>query len=182
MKPLYLLSILYALFITGLSDGIAFALAPIPVLGIIFAFTITFCLNITMGAGLIALLASHGMFHSKWGPLAVVGGFIPGFNFLPFWLGLVAAGIAQDMSKQKGLLGTLAKTATAAQPGGNIFVRASAVASAVQPNERRATGRPPAPAVAEENEPQEEEAPARAPLNLKSPGMHSDIIPHAQTV
>ncbi len=82
-----------------------------PWIGIVLAFAITFCINVTMGAGLLFLLATQGMYHPKFGPFTLIGGLLPGLNFLPFWLGLVIAGIVHDKSKEGGSLGALAKLA-----------------------------------------------------------------------
>ncbi len=109
MKPLHVFLLLFAIFITALADGISFGLSILPGVGLIIGLALTFCINITMGSGLILLLVMNGMYHPKWGPAGFVGGSIPGLDFLPFWLGVVIAGIMHDMAKEKSALGTVAK-------------------------------------------------------------------------
>lgn len=177
MKPLYIFLLMWAVFITGLADGISWALLPIPGLGIVLALAITFCINATMGMGLLFLLVSQGMYHPKFGPVGTILGLVPPFNFLPVWVGLVGAGIVQDMSKEKGTLGAVAGVATSLQSGKNPLTTARNLAGTVM-NERRRAGRP--PQAANDNEPQtEQEEKSRSPLNLKSPSMsmNSDIAP-----
>ncbi|MGC9602427.1 MAG: hypothetical protein ABSE76_01650 [Minisyncoccia bacterium] len=120
MKPLYIFLLLYALFITGLTCGVSAGLVLIPGVGIALALVFSFCINVTMGSGLMLLLVTNGMYHPTWGPAGFIGSLIPGLDFLPFWLGIVIAGIVQDMSKEGGLAGKaigLVQTATAAASG-----------------------------------------------------------------
>jgi hypothetical protein len=174
MKPLYVFLLLWAVFITGLADGISMALAPIPGLGIVLALAITFCINATMGAGLVFLLASNGMFHPKFGPASIILGITPPFNFLPFWVGLVIAGIAHDMSNEKGALGEIAKLADNLQSTKNPLSRMKSIMSASKNMKRLVAGRPVAQA-ANDNEEQSLQEKSRSPLNLKSPRMNDDI-------
>ncbi|MDO8518185.1 MAG: hypothetical protein Q7S26_02765 [bacterium] len=174
MKPLYVFLLLWAVFITGLADGISWALMAIPGIGFILALAITFCINATMGAGLLFLLISQGMYHPKFGPATVIGGLIPGINVLPFWIGLVVAGIVHDMGNEKGMIGEVAKLADNLQSTKNPLSRARSVMSASKDMRRLTEGRP--PQIANDNEPQNErEEKARSPLNLKSPRMNDDI-------
>jgi len=182
MKPLYIFLLLAAGFITALSDGISAALMAIPELGLVLSIAITFCINATMGVGLVFALVSNGMWHPKFGPVALIGGLLPGLNFLPFWIGLVGAGIVHDMSNEGGVIGEAAKIADTVQSGANPLAATRTALSASKNMERLTTGRPPAQE-ANDNEPQAEEK-SRSPLNLKSPGtsMNSDIArPRAAT-
>jgi len=86
----------------------------IPGVGIALALVFTCSINITMGSGLILLLVKNGMYHPTWGPAGTIAAFIPGLDFLPFWLGIVITGIVQDMKKEGGVLGTVASVATLA--------------------------------------------------------------------
>ena len=192
MKPLYVFLLLYAVFITGLSDGISFALLAIPVVGPVLAIIIAFCINATMGAGLLIALASFGMWHPRLSPFGIIGGLIPGLNVLPFWVGLVIAGIAYKMNADGesvgGITGAALSLQSVYQSGGSPLQKMRGAAGIVM-NERRATGRP--PQATNESEPQSEgENKSRVLPNLKSPSlapnMNSDIAPvknqlHAKT-
>lgn len=135
MKPLHVFLLLFAAFITALADGISLALSIIPYVGIMIALVISYCINITMGAGLILLLAVNGMYHPKWGPAGVVGGLIPGINVLPFWIGMVIAGIIHDKAKEGGIVGTIAgaveggTSALSGSPAGTLQAAKSIVPS-----------------------------------------------------
>lgn len=176
MKPLYIFLLMWAIGITGFADGITWAFAWLPGLGWLLSITIVFCINITFGSGLLFLLITNGMFHPRLGPVGVVFGVVPPFNFLPIWLGLVLAGIAHDMSKEKGALGEIAKLADTLQQTKNPLTRARAIMSASKDMSRLTQGRPPQPA--NDNEPQgnEEKEKSRSPLDLKSPGMPSNVV------
>lgn len=63
-----------------------------------------------MGSGLILLLVMNNMYHPTWGPAGFIGGLIPGLDFLPFWLGVVIAGIIQDIKKEKAAAGAISAT------------------------------------------------------------------------
>jgi hypothetical protein len=180
MKPLYIFLLLWAVFITGLADGISWALLPLPGLGFILALVITFCINATMGAGLIFLLISQSMWHPKFGPVATILGVLPPFNVLPLWLGLVIAGIVHDMGKEKGAVGEIAKLADTLQSTKNPFTRAASVMSTSKNIERLTTGRP--PQAANDNEPENVgKETSRTRTELRSPNlaphMNSDIAP-----
>jgi hypothetical protein len=70
-----------------------------------------------MGAGLIFLLISDGMFHPKFGPAGVIASFIPGLNALPFWIAVVGAGILQKMGEEDaGALGMMARITSSLNP------------------------------------------------------------------
>jgi hypothetical protein len=180
MKPQYIFLLLAAVFITGLSDGISWALLAIPYIGFVLALTVTFCINATMGAGLLFSLIQQGMYHPKFGPVAIIGGLIPGLNVLPFWVGLVGAGIMQDKSKERGIVGEVAGVASALQSGKNPLSKAGGAVSAFKNTERLA-GRP--PQAANDNEPKSEAAAeSRRPINLNPRvGMNSDIAPGNKT-
>jgi hypothetical protein len=133
MKPLHIFLLLFAVFIWGLADGLeagflGLGLAPaaIPVAGVVVAgiteplgvalgITVGWCINVTMGCGLLLLLVMNGMYHPKFGQIAAIGAFIPGLDAFPFLIGLVITGIFYDLSKEKGLLGAAARVAVAAQ-------------------------------------------------------------------
>lgn len=171
---------MWAVFITGLADLISLALLPIPGLGIILAFAITFCINATMGMGLLIALISNGMFHPKFGPAGLVLGMTPPFNVLPIWIGLVIAGIVHDMSNEKGALGEVAKLADSLQSAKNPFSKAGAVLTASS-NMRLSAGRPPVQPANDHAPQEEQENKSRALPNLKSPSLatniNSDIAP-----
>lgn len=178
MKPVYIFSILWAAFITLLAGGISMALVAIPGVGIILALVVSYCINITMGCGLLYFLISEGMYHPKVSPFVLIGGLIPGLDFLPFWIGLVIAGIVQKMSEEKGLLGNVARVAVAAQSMQNPSSALRGAQSLVKNTERAITGRP--PQAANDNQmPEGAQETPRSLGNLKSPNtalnMSSDI-------
>ncbi len=182
MNPLYVFLLLWAIFITGLSDGISMALVAIPGVGIVLAFTITFCINATMGAGLLLALASFGMYHPRFSPFGIVGGLIPGLNFLPFWVGLVVAGIVYKSNAEGKDLGGISKTALSLQSiysSNTTPFQKMGAAMGIARNERSATGRP--PQAANDNEPQPEQTEAsRVRTELKSTALAprmNDITP-----
>jgi len=111
MKPLYIFLLCYAIFITGLADGISAALLPLPGIGIVLGLAITFCINATMGIGLLLALSLNGMYHPRISPFGIIGGLIPGLNILPFWVGLVAAGIIYKMNAEGKNLSTVGSLA-----------------------------------------------------------------------
>ncbi len=163
MKPLHVFLLLFAVFITALADGISFGLSILPGIGLIIGLALTFCINITMGSGLVLLLALNGMYHPKWGPAGLIGGLIPGLDFLPFWLGIVIAGIAQDMSKEKGLIGAAAGMVVAGTSvaSGNVTGAVKGVAKAL-PAVRQVTA---AEAPADENRAEQQ---TRTPSTLQT--------------
>lgn len=117
MKPLHIFLLTYALFITALADGLGAAFMAIPYIGFPLAIAISLSINITMGAGLLFALVANDMFHPKWGPAGVVASFIPGINVLPFWIGLVIAGILHQTEKGKGgAAGSVAKILSTVNP------------------------------------------------------------------
>ncbi len=173
MKPLYLIMLMYASFITGLSDGLAWAFTAIPGIGIVLAIAVSTCINITMGSGLLILLISNKMLHPKFGRFGVVAGAIPPFNMLPIWIALVSAGIAQKMGEEKTALGAIARIATATNPTSlanpvGAVKSAGAMVQAAQSAPQRSLP-------ANDNQPQTEQ---RAPLGLKSPSMNRDVKPY----
>ena len=180
MKPQYIILLLSAAFITLLADGISVALAPIPGVGIILALAITFCINATMGAGIIIALGFFDMYHPRFSPFGIIGGLIPGLNFLPFWVGLVAAGIIYKMNAEGEDLGGISKVALNLQStyqGGGTPLSKFRAAKGIIMSERRATGRPPQ---AQDEEGQEEAREEKSRNKLKSPSLASrmnDIAP-----
>ena len=183
MKPLYIFLLLWAVFITGLADGLSWALIAIPGLGFILGLAITFCINATMGIGLLFLLAANNMYHPRLSPFAIIGGLIPGLNVLPFWVGLVIAGIVYKTNAEGENLGGVTSTALKLQStylsNKNPFQKMGAATGIVM-NSRRAEGRP--PQAANDNEPENEpQEKSRSLPNLKSPSfaprMNSDIAP-----
>jgi hypothetical protein len=171
MKPLYLLLIFYALFITAFADALELAFtAVIPGFGIMIGMPLAICINITMGSGLVFLLAQNGMFHPKFGPAGIIASLMPGIGSLPIWIGLVIAGILQKTAEEKtGIMGTLAKAASSTSS-----FSASNPVSAVK-SARTITQAPQSqPHAANDNS----ETKQRVPLNLKSPRMN-DIKPYA---
>jgi len=147
MKPLYIFLILYALFITGFGDAIELAFtAIIPGAGLIIGMPLDVVINITMGAGLVLLLALNGMFHPKFGPAGIIASAIPGIDSLPIWLGLVVMAILQKTAEEKtGVIGSVAKVAVATKnvslsnpeaalkPVHTIQTTTSSVASDIRP-------------------------------------------------
>lgn len=175
MRFLDVFLLLYAVFITGLADGIAGGLSAIPGIGMLLGMAIAFCINVTLGAGLLALLALNDMYHPRLSPFGIVGGLLPGLDFLPFWVGLVAAGIIYRMNAEGKPLAQMAKTALSLQAHykeGGSFAAMKDAARIVRLS--RTTG-----SATEEDEGQEnprlEEEEGRTPLDLKSPTMNGDI-------
>jgi len=184
MKPLHIFLLMWAIFITGLADSISLALLPIPVIGFVLGLAITFSINATMGAGLLVVLMSQGMWHPKFGPVGMVLGLVPPFNFLPIWIGLVAAGIAHDMANEKGAVGEMAKLADTMQSTKNPLTRAKAAISTSKNLERLTTGRPPQADNDNYLDNERQEEPGETPrtrTELKNPSlaprMNSDIAP-----
>lgn len=183
MKPLYIFLLLFAVLITGLADGLDVALSAIPGIGFILGLAISYCINITMGAGLLIALVSFDMYHPRISPFGIVAGLIPGLNVLPFWVGLVVAGIVYKMNAEGENLGGITSAAlklqSVYQSGGSPFQKMRQAGGVVM-NERRATGRPPAAAGPEP----QQETPERTPrtmTDLKSPrfapNINRDIAP-----
>ncbi len=172
MKPLYMIMLLYAVFITGLSDGLGWAFTAIPGIGIVLALAVSTCINITMGSGLLLLLISNKMFHPKFGRFGVVLSVMPPFNFLPIWIGLVGAGIAQKMGEEKTALGAIARLTTSANSvaTGNPVSTVKNVGAAAQNLKTPQHSLP-----ANDNQPQTQQ---RAPLGLKSPNINRDVKPY----
>jgi len=169
MKPLYILLLLYAIFITGLADGLEVGFAILPGIGFFLGIIESFCINITMGAGLLLLLINNKMFHPKFGPFGVVLSLVPGLNALPVWIGLVTAGIIQKVGEEKGgILGAAAKITSSAKdisisnPGAALKTAAT-VRHALQTPQRT---------TANDNGTGSKQ---RVPLDLKSPGINADI-------
>ena len=182
MKPLYIFLLLYAAAVTFFADGIGGTLTLIPGFGLVLGPAIAFCINATMGAGLIVLLLINGLFHPRFGPFISVGGYIPYVDFLPFWLGLVIMGIIHDMQKNGEPvigIGGLAKQLSLNYLSGKPPLQQLRGARSIIKNERSATGRVP---LNEQTPPQEEEASTRSPrTDLKSPtySINRDILPRA---
>lgn len=111
--------ILIALFIDGLQAlislafvGIGVAPSAIPFvgsavsaatlpLGIALGFAVNFTISVTVGTGLIMLLAFNGMFH----PARIIPAYLseaaPGFANLPVWTGLVVWSLYKKNKKEK---------------------------------------------------------------------------------
>jgi hypothetical protein len=173
MKPLYIALMLYAVFITGLADGLELAFAAISGIGIVIGLAVSFCINITMGSGLVLLLANNKMFHPKYGPFGIVVSAIPGLNSLPVWIALVGAGIVQKMGEEEtGLTGMLARIAGAASSlsASNpvaALQSANTIKQAVQDTPQHSL-------------PANNTAPTaqqRTSLELKSPNINRDVTP-----
>ncbi len=185
MKLHYIFFLLVAIFITGLADGITWALAPIPGIGFVLGIAIAFCINITMGVGfLMPLLALSDMYHPRISPFGIIAGLIPGVNVLPFWVGLVIAGIIYKTNAEGkslgGVTGTAFKLQSIYQSGGNPISKMREAGSATR-NSRRDLDRPEVPRPADAGE---ERQSIRTLQNLKSPRMNEDIRSpqaHAQT-
>ena len=143
--------------------------AIIPGFGIIIGMPLDMVINITMGSGLVFLLAQNGMFHPKFGPAGMIASVMPGIGSLPIWLGLVGAGILQKTAEEKkGIIGTIAAVASAGATSTTNPI--AAVKSA-----RTITQAVQHPAQVTNSNTETKE---RAPLNLKSPRM-ADIKPYA---
>lgn len=148
MKPQYIFLILFALFITGLADGIEAGLVGLgaapaativgavitPVtapLGIILGLAVSWCINVTFGAGLLMLMAYYDMWGvSYWKYLFPGIGLeiIPGFDALPFWVAMVILCIIQQSKEEPGtVLGQVARVASAAASLENPATAAGAV-------------------------------------------------------
>jgi hypothetical protein len=171
MKPLYLLLIFYALFITGFGDMLELLFTVIfPGIGIAIGMPLDMVINITMGSGLVFLLAQNGMFHPKLGPAGMIASVMPGIGSLPIWLALVIPAIFQKIAEEKkGVTGAIAKVATSATSvSGNPLTAVKGARTLTQAVQNR-------PQPADDNP----EAKQRTPLNLKSPRM-ADIKPYVQ--
>jgi hypothetical protein len=170
MKPLYLLLIFYALFITGLGDALELAFTTIiPGVGIVIGMPLDVVINITMGSGLVLLLAQNGMFHPKFCPAGIVAGALPGIDSLPVWLALVIAGILQKMATEEtGTTGMLARVASSA----SSFSLSSPLAVMRSAGAILQTIKAPPQAATNDNT---ETKQPRVPLNLTSPRINADI-------
>ena len=184
MKPLYFLLLFYALFITGLADSLEVALFniglvpnAIPVVGSILAaatapigigigLTVSWCINITMGSGLMLLLLINRMYHPKWGPAGLIGAFIPGLDSLPFWVGIVIAGIVYDMSQEGGLVGAAAGMVQAATTGTSGSVTGALQGAKTIVTNARTASMPQAPANDNQQTPQERTQPTLQTKNF----------------
>jgi hypothetical protein len=115
MKPQYVFLILFALFITGLSDGLEAALAALGPIGIVLGITVSWCINVTMGAGLIFLLIYNGMFYPQYLYPGIAAGAVPGLDSLPFWVLVVVLCIIKKTGEEApGVVGQVARVAGAA--------------------------------------------------------------------
>lgn len=177
MKPHHIFLLLWAVFITGLSDGLAAALMAIPGVGFVLGLAVSFSINATMGVGLILALSACDMYHPRISPFTIIGGLIPGLNLLPFWVALVIAGIVYKINAEKKSLMPVAGVALSLQE--NYASGTSPVQKMRQAfgmvSERRATGRP--PHIIENAALQQEEAAPRSLPSFKSPAMNNDIEP-----
>ena len=182
MKTIYIIALMYAVGITFLADGIGGSLEAIPAIGTVLGIVVAFCINATMGAGLLYLLWANDMYHPNYGSFLTVGGVIPGLDFLPFWLGLVVAGIVYDMTREGNLagVGRVAQLAEELAQTKNPLSQMKSVMRArddlKQPQSRLSFG-----AAGTGEQEQQEEHQSRSMPNLKSPSlapkMGSDISP-----
>jgi len=171
MKPLYIVILLWAVLISLLADGIGGALEAIPVVGTVLGLVVALCVNVTMGAGFLFLLISNGMYHPKFGPFFIIGGFLPGIDFLPFWLGLGVVAILQDYEKEHpkafGVAGAAIQTALNVESG-NIAGAAKSAARGASALGQQSASQDTRPAAQTET---------RSPIALKSPNINHDIAP-----
>jgi hypothetical protein len=145
MRLDYIFFLMLAIFITGLADGITWALTPLGGIGFVLGVAIAFSINVTMGVGLLLpLLALNEMYHPRISPFGIVAGLIPGLNVLPFWVGLVIAGIIYKRNAEGkslgGVAGAALKLQSVYQSGTNPF-SAMREAGAVARNSRRTSDR-----------------------------------------
>lgn len=152
--------------------GAAISAFGMPI-GVLLGFVFDICLSLTLGAGLIFLLALMGMFYPKYVWSAGIFEVMPGFDVLPGWTVMVAL----CLIKKRGEEGKVGITTTAAKivsvAGGasltNPVTAMRSVAAFKQPpNQIRSDIRP-----ANDNKE------SRAPLNLKSPQLR-DNKPYVQ--
>jgi len=183
MRPRYISLLLFAFLITGLADGVEAGFAGLgasplatlfgaPIvavtepLGIALGLAISCCINITMGAGLLALLAHEGM----WGPSYwkyLFPGFvvetIPGLNSLPFWVAVVVLCIIEKTKEEPDtVLGQVARVASAAAA---VSTNPATVGGAVKTLEAIKQIRQPQPAA---QTPAEAPVPQRVGVDLKN--------------
>lgn len=144
-------------------------------LGIAVGLGISWCINITMGAGLVLLLLYEGMFYPHYLFPGFIAEIIPGINDLPFWMLIVVLCIIKKTGEEaEGVLGTAARVAAGAALIASNPASVRGTAATLQSVRRI---RQPESSLEETEEPQQQ---TRVPLNLKSPTINSDILPHAQ--
>ena len=192
MKLQYIFLIFFALFITGLADGVEVGMAGIgvapsviPVIGVVIAgvtepigilmgIAASWSINITMGAGLLMLLAYNGMFgpaYWRYITPGFIGETIPGINSLPFWVVIVILCIMKKTSEEsEGVLDIVSRAASAA-----VLVESSPATSvgAVRTLASIRSIKEQANTI-----PKEDTTPSRIPLTLSSVGINRDIQPH----
>jgi hypothetical protein len=100
--------------VTSVVEFIPFIGQTTGLIGIILSGVIDFCLSVSFGALISALLFYSGLFY----PGYLVSGWglelLPGFNLLPGWTTVVIASILRKKSEEKGLFGDVAKIALTA--------------------------------------------------------------------
>ena len=158
------------MFITGFGDALELALtAIIPGIGIVIGIPLDWVINVTMGSGLVLLLAQNDMFHPKLGPASLVVSALPVINTLPIWLGLVIAGILHKTAAEKmGTTGMLAKVASSA----SSFSLSNPLAVMRSAGSIAQTIKTPPQAATNDNTETKQQ---RVPLNLTSPRINTDI-------
>ena len=149
--------------------GAAISAFGMPI-GVLLGFIFDICLSLTLGAGLIFLLALMGMFYPKYVWSAGIFEVMPGFDVLPGWTVMVVL----CLIKKRGEEGKAGVTTTAAKiisavGGASLTNPVSAMTSA---NTFRQT----ANQIQSNTRPSNDNQKDRAPLNLKSPSMN-DITP-----